>query len=74
MYLPTWAFYDVSFCVYFSLDESGLIQVTSIEAVFEKNITVAEQASFTFSQFPVKGPSTLAFFFHFCPSKGGNKA
>ena len=53
MYLPTWACYDVNFCVYFSLDESGLIQVTSIEAVFEKNITVAEQASFKFSQFPV---------------------
>jgi hypothetical protein len=31
--------------IFSSLDESGMLQVTSVEAVFEKNITVAEQVS-----------------------------
>ena len=35
----------LNYVVIYSLDESGLIQVTGIEAVFERNITVAEQVS-----------------------------
>jgi hypoxia up-regulated 1 len=28
---------------HFNFDESGLLQITSVEAVFEKNVTVIEQ-------------------------------
>lgn len=31
---------------HFNFDESGLLQITSVEAVFEKNVTVKEQVMF----------------------------